>query len=152
MKKNFAILATLTIFFGMTIFLSQEKLSFRDIFIKPPPKQPKPAQIETLELPDVIQMFHNDLNLFVDTRIKKYFDYAHIPRSINIPAHEIKDISKETLVKLKQAPNVIVLCTSNSCGISYRATRELMNMGLDNVKVYPAGWAEWKACKLMIND
>ncbi len=63
----------------------------------------------------MLQMYKNKYNLLIDVREKKYFDYAHIPNSINIPMSEIEKLDSETLKKIKDASNIIVYCTSTSC-------------------------------------
>jgi rhodanese-related sulfurtransferase len=96
-------------------------------------------------------MLHqNDRNIFIDTRIKRYYDYAHIPGAINIPYKQLDEIPPETLEKLKSSPNIVVYCISTSCGVSYRSARKLTEQGLRNVKIYTGGWGEWKSCKLPV--
>jgi rhodanese-related sulfurtransferase len=136
---------------GIIIFLAQKDISYKDIFrSNKSGNEPAVKQIETISLPDAIMFQQNPRNVFVDVREKKFYDYAHIPGAINLPCEDIAKgkIPVEVLEKIKSAPNSIVYCISNSCGISYHSARILMDKGLNNVKVYSEGWGQWKACKL----
>jgi rhodanese-related sulfurtransferase len=137
---------------GTIIFLVQKDISFKDIF-RPNKLGNKPAikQIESISLPDTIMFQQNQMNAFIDVREKKFYDYAHIPGAINLPYEDIAKgkIPEDVFEKIKSAPNSVIYCISNSCGISYHAARILEDKGL-NVKVYSEGWGQWKACNLPI--
>ena len=153
MLKNVVKIIVISLFLGIAIFASQNHLSLKKLFIKEEPKSLlNYEQIETTSLADTIMLHQNEKNIFVDVRIKKYYDYAHIPGAMNIPYNKLENINEEDLNKLKSAPNVILYCVSSSCGVSYRAARVLMKKGLHNLKVYSSGWGEWKSCKLPVQQ
>ena len=132
------------------MFLAQKDISYKDIFrSNKSDNKPTVKQIESISLPDTIMFQQNPNNVFIDVREKKFYDYAHIPGAISLPYEDIAKgkIPEDMLEKIKSAPNSIIYCISNSCGISYHAARLLMDKGL-NVKVYSEGWGQWKACKL----
>ncbi|MEI6422103.1 MAG: rhodanese-like domain-containing protein, partial [Lentisphaerota bacterium] len=135
---------------GAIVFLAQKDISYKEIFRSSKPgNKPAIKQIESILLPDTIMFQQNPKNVFLDVREKKFYDYAHISGAINLPYEDIAKgkIPEEVLEKIKSAPNSIIYCTSNSCGISYHAARILIDKGL-NVKVYSEGWGQWKACNL----
>lgn len=149
--KNVVKIIILSFFLGVAIFASQEKLSWEHTFFKKTPTSVSATRrIETISLPDTIMLHQNEKNIFLDVRAKRYYDYAHIPNAMNIPFGELDTISAETIKKLNDSPNVVLYCVSTSCGVSYRATRILMDKGVKNIKVYSGGWGEWKSCKLPV--
>ena len=140
-----------SLFLGVAVFASQNKISWKEAFIKEQPEILQDTErIETVSLADTIMLHQNERNIFLDVRMKRYYDYAHIPGAVNIPSDKLETIPEEKLKKLKSAPNVVLYCVSTSCGISYRAARILMKKGLHNLKVYSGGWGEWKSCQLPI--
>jgi len=135
---------------GIIMFLAQKEISFNEIFRQNKTgNKPTVKQIESISLPDTIMFQQNPNNVFIDVREKKFYDYAHIPGAISLPYEDIAKgkIPEDVLEKIRSAPNAIIYCISNSCGISYHAARILIDKGL-NVKVYSEGWGQWKACKL----
>ena len=153
MLKNVVKIMVISFFLGIAVFASQKNISLKKLFIKEEPKSLlNYEQIETTSLADTIMLHQNEKNIFVDVRIKKYYDYAHIPGAMNIPYNKLENINEDDLNKLKSAPNVILYCVSSSCGVSYRAARVLMKKGLHNLKVYSGGWGEWKSCKLPVQQ
>jgi rhodanese-related sulfurtransferase len=136
---------------GIIMFLAQKDISYKDIF-RSNKSDNKPAvrQIESISLSDTIMFRQNPKNIFIDVRDKKFYDYVHIPGAINLPYEDMAKgkIPEDMLEKIKLAPNSVIYCISNSCGVSYHSARILMDKGLNNVKVYSEGWGQWKACKL----
>jgi len=103
---------------------------------------------QTIRLSQLLQMKRNKLNLIIDVREKRRFDYGRIPLSLNIPLKEMEFISADRLNFLKKAPNIILYCLSESCDSAELSAVILYGKGVKNLSVYKGGWVEWKSCGL----
>ena len=79
----------------------------------------------------------------VDARPKlKKYDKGHIPGAISIPDTQF-DKFKNQLPEDKNKL-VVFYCGGFKCKLSHKSAQRAMAMGYSNVKVYAAGYPEWK--------
>ncbi|SRR6056297_673980 len=65
---------------------------------------------------------------------------GHLPGAINIP---LEEIGKQANEKLNPDDEVVVYCSSFSCGASPAAAKKLEKLGFDNVYDYEGGKKDW---------
>lgn len=150
-SKNLALFLLSGTLVSAAIALTSKTLPIKEALIKPLKVSLSGVKrIEALSLSDTIQMFYNNKNVFVDIRGRQYYEYGHIENAINIPVMEIDKISDEDIAKLKERTHVVIYWNSGCCGVVWKAAEKLMNRGLDNIRVYPDGWPQWKSCRLPV--
>lgn len=82
--------------------------------------------------------------VIVDARPKvKKYDKGHIPTAISIPDTQF-DKYKDQLPQDKNKL-VVFYCGGYKCKLSNKSAQKALAMGYTNVKVYAAGYPEWKA-------
>jgi len=138
-------------FLGILGFATQDTVKWSSLFTQAPIAKEIPAQkiqFETIDLADALKLFYSKDVVFLDAREKKYFDYGSIRGAENLDPEKIGSISLATLKRWKEKSAVVVYCNGVSCGASFYAARQLIEQGIDNVKVYAKGWPEWKSCHL----
>ncbi|MBI5803526.1 rhodanese-like domain-containing protein [Candidatus Pacearchaeota archaeon] len=80
--------------------------------------------------------------IIVDVLPKESFELQHIPTAINIPLGEIGGRAQKELPNKKQ--EIIVYCSSSTCGASPTAGKMLESMGYKNVAHFKGGLAGWQ--------
>lgn len=133
---------------SLTIFATQEKLAWRDLWHSPAVAPTPPTPISTVGLADALRLFYTPGSVILDVREKRFYDYGHIEGALSVPFESMELLPAPLLEKLKAAPSVLVYCSATSCGTSFLAARKLMDQGLDQTVVYPEGWGEWRSCWL----
>jgi rhodanese-related sulfurtransferase len=82
--------------------------------------------------------------VMVDARPKiKEYDNGHIPTAISIPDTQF-DKFKDQLPADK-AKLLVFYCGGYKCKLSHKSAERALAMGYTNVKVFSAGYPEWKA-------
>lgn len=80
----------------------------------------------------------------VDARPKKKkYDTGHIPTAISVPDTQF-DKFKDQLPQDKNKL-LVFYCGGYKCKLSHKSAERALAMGYTNVKVYSAGYPEWKA-------
>lgn len=87
----------------------------------------------------------DDSFYLVDVLSENSFTGRHIPEAINVPGSEsfVEDFEKKTGAKSQD--EIIVYCTSETCGASPAAAKQLEEAGYKNVSHYKSGLAGWEA-------
>jgi rhodanese-related sulfurtransferase len=145
--------AVLVLVCCITIFGTQDKVHFSDLFSETASKETakrSAAGFQTVSLAETLHDFHTQGAIFLDTRKKQDYDSGHIEGALNLPIGTNPEISAEQLARWKQAPVIVIYCNGVFDGTGYRAARMLTEKGLKNVETYPEGWPEWKNCQLPI--
>jgi rhodanese-related sulfurtransferase len=73
---------------------------------------------------------------------EKYYRSGHLPGARNLPLDSV-DIQAPVLIPEKSA-SVILYCASDTCENSHSAAQRLMELGYQDITVYPGGKAEWE--------
>lgn len=72
----------------------------------------------------------------------EYYRSGHLPGAAHLPLESI-DHRAATVIPDHRAP-VVVYCASDTCENSHLAAKRLVELGYENVSVYPGGKADWK--------
>jgi rhodanese-related sulfurtransferase len=78
----------------------------------------------------------------VDVLSKNSFDGQHIPKSINITGDELDEKAQKELPDKNE--EIIVYCSSKTCGASPNIGIKLEEMGYTNVVHFEEGLAGWQ--------
>src|SRR5581483_9834759 len=110
----------------------------QDPQISPTTHREKIREISREELKKKISdpQFHG---LVVNVLGKRFYDDAHIPRSISAPLKNLEEICKSW----NKDGEIIVYCACIECDASYKAYKMLVSMGFTNVSAYEGGIREW---------
>lgn len=77
--------------------------------------------------------------LVVNVLGRRFWEDAHIPRSISAPLKELDTICKSW----NKDREIIVYCAARECDASYKAYKLLVSLGFTNVTAYEGGIREW---------
>lgn len=114
-------------------------------------KIPELKSIDIIGLANVIILKKSPYTICIDIREKQFYDYAHIAGAVNIPSEVIlAGLPEKMLAVAKKKSNTIIYCNSNSSDLSQNVGQKLSKLGFSGVKIYAAGWEEWKACELPV--
>lgn len=136
---------------GVLAFVSQDTIGWTSLFTQSRPTNQisdSKAELETINLPEVLRFFNAKDAIFLDVREKKYFDYGSIQGAENLPSENLSSVGHETLERWGKMSALVVYCNGVGCGTASLVARQLTDLGLHNVKIYVAGWPEWRSCHL----
>ena len=90
--------------------------------------------------------------ILFDARPEVFYRMGHIPSAISLPRDDfLKFYENEQVARLKKNP-VVVYCSDSACQDSTLVARALLMLGFSDVKVYRAGWEEWSASGLPVEE
>ena len=98
-------------------------------------------EITTQQLRDLIQS--NEKFILLDCRGVDYYNWAHLPYSVNLRWKYVKDRAEEVLKDKKTL--VITSCDGFTCNASVRCFENLKKLGYPNLVEYSGGIADWLA-------
>lgn len=98
-------------------------------------------EITTQELKKLIDK--NEQFILLDCRGVDYYNWEHLPRSVNLRWKYVKDRA-EKLVKNKKTL-IITSCDGFTCNASVRCFENLKKLGYKNLIEYSGGIADWRA-------
>ncbi len=142
---------TLSILIGIIVFMSQNSISFLPIANERKIMETQIKPLEELSLASMLIFQKSTNNTCIDIREEQYYKYSHIPGAINLSQKNLDLPLPEPLLKtLKSSSNIIIYSNAYANDELRNAVEILAKNGIENVKVYSAGWEEWKACKLPV--
>jgi rhodanese-related sulfurtransferase len=84
----------------------------------------------------------------VEALPEKYFRDWHLPGALHLPHDEVIRLAPTVLPD--KAAEIIVYCASPSCQNSHVAAARLVQLGYENVAVYPGGKQDWSEAGLPV--
>ena len=102
-------------------------------------------EMEAVPAGEVLERAKKGLVVVLDVRPSEEFSAGHLPRSINIPIHELEKRLKE----LPRRKEVIAYCRGPYCLMSYDAVTLLRRKGI-KARRMEAGLPEWRAAGLPV--
>ncbi len=102
-------------------------------------------EMEAVPATEVLERARRGLVVVLDVRPTEEFSAGHLPRSINIPIHELEKRLKE----LPKRKEVIAYCRGPYCLMSYDAVSLLRKKGI-KARRMEAGLPEWRAAGLPV--
>lgn len=83
------------------------------------------------------------VGLVIDARPKKLkYDKGHIPGSMSLPTSKFAQL--KGLLPADKGAALVFYCGGFKCALSHKAAFKAQAMGYSNVKVYAAGYPDWK--------
>lgn len=104
-------------------------------------------EMEAVPAAEVLERARKGLVVVLDVRPTEEFSAGHLPRSINIPIHELEKRLKE----LPKRKEVIAYCRGPYCLMSYDAVSLLRKKGI-KARRMEAGLPEWRAAGLPVEQ
>jgi len=86
--------------------------------------------------------------VLVEALPEKYFRDWHLPGARHLPHDEVARLAPTVLPD--KTAEIVVYCASRSCQSSHVAAARLVQMGYDNVAVYPGGKQDWSEAGLPV--
>ncbi len=80
--------------------------------------------------------------VIVDARPARKFKKGHVPTAINISAREFD--AKLDMLPADKGTELIYYCGGYKCPLSYKSAVKAVAAGYTNVKLYQAGYPDWK--------
>ena len=105
--------------------------------------------IVLITLAEAEELFAGGQGEFVDARSRTDFSAGHIPAAKNLPFEEAKgEVLKEFTVGIPRGKPVVIYCSERDCPTGLDLAALLRDQGLEEVRVFMGGWAEWIAAGL----
>jgi rhodanese-related sulfurtransferase len=102
-----------------------------------------------LDLAQTINLFNQNVAIFIDARDQWEFSESHISGAINIP--EFSFSKDDSLLKtISHEKLLVIYCDGNDCDTSKRLANEIVNLGYKNVYVFLGGFKVWREAQLPI--
>ncbi len=125
--------------------------------VVPPPALPTPeqpggpasrtediqsAEVRTVELEHVKQLYDDRGALFIDARHPFLADQGMIPGAVNVPWEEL-EYYQSALDSIPKDTTIVTYCDGQGCELSVHLAEELTTRGYENVLVFYSGWVDW---------
>jgi rhodanese-related sulfurtransferase len=123
-------------------------------------------KIETYGELEVIEFLEKNMGVFIDARLKEWFDKSYIPGSVNIPfTLFLKDTPERDKVltdlggkksgdqwNFAQVKTILLYCNGAWCGQSPTAMQALIKIGFpeEKMKYYRGGMQSWQLAGLNV--
>lgn len=103
-----------------------------------------------LDLAQTINLYNQNVAIFIDARDQWDFSDSHIKGAINIPEFSFtKDDSLLGTISLDKL--LVIYCDGDDCDTSKRLANEIVNLGYKNVYVFLGGFKVWREAQLPIS-
>lgn len=103
-----------------------------------------------ITLPEMEDLWHNQVATIVDSRSVPEFRRGHIPGAISIPLEEVKRNDSLLLHRIRPGQPVIIYCEGGECQTSLNLARLLHERGFRDLRVFSGGWEQWLAAGLPV--
>lgn len=81
--------------------------------------------------------------VFIDARLKRDFDAAHVEGAISIPVDANDAVRRQAVLKMSPEDSLVVYCQSVNCHFADIVAGKLRLDGFSRVSILPGGWMEW---------
>lgn len=125
-------------------FLSDDGYARNQVAVRTVIQQHLPSFLPKLDIPDMEQALHDKNVVIVDARYPRDYQSGHLPGAINVPVFTTQAERRRILGKVSRDARVIVYCQSDSCQFDEALGSSLVAEGIENVALFPGGWAKWE--------
>jgi 3-mercaptopyruvate sulfurtransferase SseA len=148
-STNIAVIIMGSFLIGLCVFLTQDILTVKVLrYSVYQSTVDNSGVVLSADLAEVLQYYNDPKVIFIDARSPRYFSYGSIKNSIDVSSLTEGKVTDGLLDSLKKASEVVVYGSDRNSREADLEFWALIKIGVQNVKVYEAGWAEWKSCKL----
>ncbi|MBS0203104.1 MAG: hypothetical protein JSS49_09420 [Planctomycetes bacterium] len=124
--------------------LSADGYARNQVAIRTVIQQHRPSFLPKLDVPDMERALQDKSVVIVDARYPRDYQAGHLPGAINVPIFTTQVERRRLLGSVPKNARVIVYCQSDSCEFDESLGSMLVAEGIENVSLFPGGWAKWK--------
>ena len=124
-------------------FLSDDGYARNKVAVRTVIQQHMPSFLPKLDVPDMEKALHDKNVVIVDARYPRDYQSGHLPGAINVPVFTTQAERRRILGNVSRDARVIVYCQSDSCQFDEALGSSLVAEGIENVALFPGGWAKW---------
>jgi len=136
-------IAVCSVIFGFSYTFVQGK----GLFAQPAPGQTSLGAVSAspslIAVQEALSFFQSGEAVFIDSRHEFDYKLGHIRGAVNLPLAEF-DKKGDVVASLPRNKPLIVYCDGAECNSSIELATKLMESGFTSVKVFFAGWSEWR--------
>lgn len=125
-------------------FLSDDGYGRNKVAVRTVIQQHMPSFLPKLEIPEMEKALHDKNVVIVDARYPRDYQSGHLPGAINVPVFTTQAERRRILGAVSRDARVIVYCQSDSCQFDEALGSSLVAEGIQNVALFPGGWAKWE--------
>lgn len=78
--------------------------------------------------------------VFIDARLKRYFEAGHLEGAINVPVNASDEERSKVLADIAKDARIVVYCQSSGCRFAEKVAIKLMSDGFSNVSLFKGNW------------
>jgi rhodanese-related sulfurtransferase len=101
------------------------------------------AQALAIDINQAAQLLREGKAVFIDARHEEEYVQGHIPGALCIPVEELKRNPGLIASVPKDVP-IVTYCSGEECELSTDLGYKIAAMGYTSVRIFFAGWLEWK--------
>ena len=141
-------LGVLSLIIGVIVlYFNFEKFKKRD------DSNANPAiRIVSIDLANLILLRKNFKVTCIDLREREFYNYAHIPGSINVPMQVFEKKIAENPIEINDKINLVFYAGDRNSNSIEHIADYLSKRGAKEIKFYSGGWNEWKSCDMPIES
>ena len=83
--------------------------------------------------------------VFIDARLKRYFEAGHLEGAINVPVNASDDERSKAMVDIAKDARILVYCQSSGCRFAENVAIKLISDGFSNISLFKGDWRKLAA-------
>lgn len=83
--------------------------------------------------------------VFIDARLKRYFEAGHLEGAINVPVNASDEERSKAMADIAKDARIVVYCQSSGCRFAENVAIKLISDGFSNVCLFKGNWHELAA-------
>ena len=107
--------------------------------------QPSPPGLQAMDLKTFINKIRQKGPLIIDARPETEYNAGHIPGAINHPYSAFDQWVEEFITTVPPETEIITYCTGPGCAQAEMVGEMLVELGYENITIFPGGVEEWVA-------
>lgn len=124
--------------------LSQDGYVTNQVALRTVIQQHLPSFLPKLGVPEMENALRDQKTVIVDARYPRDYQSGHLPGAINVPVFTTQAERRKLLGSVPKDARVVVYCQSEGCQFDEALGSALVAEGIDNVALFPGGWAQWE--------
>jgi rhodanese-related sulfurtransferase len=125
-------------------FLSDDGYARNSVAMRTVVQQHMPSFLPKLGIPEMEKALKDEKVVIVDARYPRDYQSGHLPGAINVPVFTTQAERRKLLANVPKDARLVVYCQSESCKFDESLGSALVAEGIENVSLFPGGWAQWE--------
>lgn len=105
---------------------------------------------QAITISEAMMEFQASHTIFLDARSEFDYKQGHIKGALNLPCEEFDEFYPKVAPRLDKDKTMVAYCDGTECELSLLLTRDLRELGYQDLKIFFGGWEEWKGAGLPI--